>query len=352
MENSNRKDLGVFLQDKKDELAKRVIEKQWELHPEFDTIFDAEGRKKCLEDTKYHISYLSDACLHNSVTLFKEYTSWLKVLMDSLGISLDSVKENYKILGETIEQAGPLGIGEKAKKILKESLDYAFSQPKEPESYLSPDKPLGEEAMNCLNLLLGGRRREASDEIIRLTEEGVTPKELYLNLFQPIQLEVGRLWHINKISVAQEHFVTASVNMLISQLYPLIFSSQRNGKSFIGASIGKELHEIGIRMVTDFLEMEGWDTYFIGSNTPVSTVLNEIKTKKPDLLGLSVTISAHLKDLSSLVSLIREDPEIASIPILVGGYPFNLDKDLWEKMGADGYAKDAEEAVRLSEDLV
>lgn len=352
MENASMETLGGYLQEQKELLAEKVIQRQWELHPEFDTIFDASGKEKCLEDTKYHITYLSDACLHNSLALFNEYTSWLKVLMESLGVPLDSVKENYTILGETIENEAPRGIGEKAESILKEALEYAFSQPDAPESYLSPDNPLGKEAMYCLNLLLAGKRREASEEILHLTEQGVTPKELYLHCFQPIQLEVGRLWHLNKISVAHEHFVTASVNMLISQLYPLIFSSQRKGKSFIGASIGKELHEIGIRMVTDFFEMEGWDTYFIGSNTPVLSVLNEIKIRKPDLVGFSVTISAHLKELQHLIRLIKEDPEIADTPIMVGGYPFNLDRELWKKMGAHGYAGDAEAAVEQAEELI
>ncbi|MDZ7776615.1 MAG: hypothetical protein U5L09_13885 [Bacteroidales bacterium] len=54
----------------------------------------------------------------------------------------------------------------------------------------------------------------------------------------------------------------------MSQLYPYIFNSQRVGKSMVAATVGGELHEMGIRMVADFFEMEGWDTWYLGANAP------------------------------------------------------------------------------------
>jgi methanogenic corrinoid protein MtbC1 len=38
--------------------------------------------------------------------------------------------------------------------------------------------------------------------------------------------------------------------------------------------------------------------------------------------------------------------------IIVGGYPFRVDTDLWKKVGADGQAVDAETAVEMAEKLV
>lgn len=35
-------------------------------------------------------------------------------------------------------------------------------------------------------------------------------------------------------------------------------------------------HEIGMRMVADFFEMEGWDTYYLGANTPTRSILQTI----------------------------------------------------------------------------
>ena len=44
--------------------------------------------------------------------------------------------------------------------------------------------------------------------------------------------------------------------------------------------------------------------------------------------------------------------ECTDAKIIVGGYPFNIDKDLWKKVGADGQAVDAETALKIADNLV
>jgi methanogenic corrinoid protein MtbC1 len=118
----------------------------------------------------------------------------------------------------------------------------------------------------------------------------------------------------------------------------------------IAASIGNELHEIGIRMVADFFEMEGWNTYYLGANVPQNSFLQEIKNKKPNIVAISVTISFNLQNISALIQKIRKiDP---NVKIMVGGYPFLVDTKLWEKVGADASAQNAQEALKLAEKLV
>ena len=69
-----------------------------------------------------------------------------------------------------------------------------------------------------------------------------------------------RLWQINKITVAQEHYFTATSKLIMSQLYSRIFASNKNGLKFIAVCVNEELHEVGIRMVSNILELDGWDT--------------------------------------------------------------------------------------------
>ena len=40
------------------------------------------------------------------------------------------------------------------------------------------------------------------------------------------------------------------------------------------------------------------------------------------------------------------------VRILVGGYPFNIAGNLWQSVGADGYAPDAQQAIRVAEELL
>ncbi|BCR36698.1 hypothetical protein MPAN_015910 [Mariniplasma anaerobium] len=69
----------------------------------------------------------------------------------------------------------------------------------------------------------------------------------------------------------------------------------------VAVCVGNELHEIGMRMVADFFEMDGWDTFFIGSNLPVSEIIKELKLNSVDLLAISLTTAMQLDDVQQII---------------------------------------------------
>jgi methanogenic corrinoid protein MtbC1 len=214
------------------------------------------------------------------------------------------------------------------------------------------DAPHGVLAAAYLASLLEGERRQASELVLDAVEDGVSVKEIYLHVFQPCQREIGRLWQRNEVTVAEEHYVTAATQLIMSQLYPRIFSAETTGRRLVATCVGGELHEIGVRMVADFFEMEGWDTYYLGANTPTGSILETLESRQPDLLGISATITFNLDEVIDLVKEVRSAENGDGLPILVGGRPFLKTEGLWERVGADGYAPDAQEAIRKAEELL
>ena len=74
-----------------------------------------------------------------------------------------------------------------------------------------------------------------------------------------------------------------------------------------------------------------------------------IKEKQADILAVSMTMDVHRSEMESLVEKIRKPAnDLPSIKIMVGGYAFLNDPELWKKIGADGSASNATEAVRLA----
>ena len=67
---------------------------------------------------------------------------------------------------------------------------------------------------------------------------------------------------------------------------------------------------------------------------------------------ISATIGSHIGEVRDLVRSVRACSECRDPKIIVGGYPFRIDMDLWKKVGADGQAEDAETAVEIGEKLV
>ena len=98
--------------------------------------------------------------------------------------------------------------------------------------------------------------------------------------------------------------------------------------------------------------MEGWSTYYLGANTPAREVVGALVDRGGDVLAISATIASHVRDVAATIAAVRGEPACERVRIVVGGYPFNVDPDLWRRVGADASAGSAADAVRLAGDLV
>jgi methanogenic corrinoid protein MtbC1 len=198
-----------------------------------------------------------------------------------------------------------------------------------------------------LALLLAGGRREATKMIMDAMDQGADLKRIYLDVFQPALHTVGKMWMRNEITVAKEHFCTASTQSVMAMLYPRLFQVERKGLTAVAACVGGELHELGVRMVADFLELEGWDTYYLGANTPDKDVVAALLERNADLLALSVTMPYNVYLVQRLIQAVRAEPGLKNLKIMVGGYPFAIQVDLYRAVGADATAGNAEEALAV-----
>ncbi len=207
-------------------------------------------------------------------------------------------------------------------------------------------------ASDYLEFLLTGERQKAYQKIRDALKDGLSIRDLYIDIFQQVQYEVGRLWLINKISVAEEHFCTAATQSLMLELYPEIISSNGSGAKLIAACVGPELHEMGVRMVTDFFEMDGWDTWYLGSGVSDDQLIYAIKEKRPNLVALSATMSYHVPKVTELITSIRSAFPKDTPLLMVGGVPFNASPELWRTVGADLWADNAEHAVKVARESI
>ena len=135
-----------------------------------------------------------------------------------------------------------------------------------------------------LGALIGGQRFVCHGIVQDLIQRNISLDELYLDLFQKSMYQVGALWESNQLSVSTEHLATAITESLMTLAYPLLFAQERTGNSAIVACIAHEFHQLGAKMVADFMELAGWDSYFLGGNTPTGDILSLIAEKKPTVL--------------------------------------------------------------------
>ena len=320
-------------------------------YPEYSKKYKTRGKKKAYRDWLFHISYLKGAIDAAEPNLFVDYVIWCKKFFNSINFPEKYLLASFEILAEIYKKIDS-DFGKKAHSFITKALQKFPSLPHESNSFVEGDSHLGVLAQRYLNSLLRKDLSTASKLINDAVDEGVSIKDIYLYVFQPAQYEVGRLWQNNTINVATEHYCTAATQNIISRLYPHIFSGQTSDKKIIATSVSGELHELGIRMVADFFEMEGWDTYYLGANTPHSSLISMINEVKPDIIAISATISYHISEVVELIKKIQKKADYHDYKIIVGGYPFNKNKHLWETVGADSFATDANQAVKEANKLL
>ncbi|OON65831.1 B12-binding domain-containing protein [Hymenobacter sp. CRA2] len=227
----------------------------------------------------------------------------------------------------------------------------------EPEPLALPSvpevAPTGLQALadEYLRLLLLPDRPAACQLILEAARAGTDVRHLYLQVLQPVQQEVGQQWHRGEISVAQEHFCTATTQLLMGQLQPYLTGTPRNGRRLLAACVAGDLHALGLQMVADFLEHDGWDVYFLGASTPADTVLQTVADLQIDLVLTAASMPHHVPLVTELVSNLRHNPETQLTRVLVGGRPFSHDATLWQRVGADACASSAEQAVQVVRQL-
>jgi methanogenic corrinoid protein MtbC1 len=333
-------------------LAEKVTDAQLEQMPELRARYGATGRQHCIEDTTYHLRYLGEAVEFGDGELFADYIAWAKVMLAARGIGLHDLTANLQHIAEGLREEEASEMTASAIAIIDLVLARLESMPESIPSFVDADGALEDIARRYLDLIRAGKRLDADALVQQAVDAGTSLTDLYLRVFEPVQHEIGRLWQMNQITVAQEHFCTAAVQRSMSHLYSALFSGMPGRRRVVAACAGGELHEIGLRMVADLLESSGWDTVYLGANVPTESIIRTVAEAPTSLIAISTTITPNLRTLSKIIEALRADPVTAHVPIIVGGYPFRLSNALVARIGADGWAMNAAEAVRRANELV
>ena len=333
-------------------ISEAVVERQYALRPELRDRYGERGREKCVEDTQHHLAHLSGALLASSPALFDDYISWASGVMSVASVRAEDVRENLACLREVLGDRLPEGQADAAAGYVGSALGRLAEAPPEVPSFLPKDGALAGVAGEFLRLLLACDRHAAGRLILDAVDSGVSIRDVYLLVFRPCQREVGRLWEAGRITVAQEHYCTAATQVIMSQLAPRLFGTERKGRRAVIACVAGEAHEVGPRMVADLLELGGWDSIFLGGNVPLRGVVQTLVEHRADLLAVSATMTYHLQAVIDLIAAVREEPACAGVRVMVGGRLFDAEPGLWRRVGADGHPADAEQLCDVADALV
>ena len=312
--------------------------------------FGGNERLALVFDLEMHLAFLGEAVRLRVPRLFTEYASWTYQLLLTAQGDGNRFEACLHAMAALLRESGSGSWVDEALSDIDTACTTMRTAPLPDVSYWrdeNPHRALGEAFLDaCLHL----RRSQALALVQQAVHHGVAVSEIYTCVITPAMQELGRLWHQNRVSVAEEHYCTAVAQMVMAQLFPVIFDSDRKPVGrVVSACVAGELHEIGARMVADLFEMAGWDTTFLGADVPRDSVVDLLVETEAQVLAISVTLGANLGDASALIEAVRASPACAAVKILVGGAAFNVEPTLWRQMGCDGWAPDPAAALELAD---
>lgn len=347
---------GQLIKRQKRLLAEEIVEELYRRQPQQWDQFDSTIYDKSVRDVHYHLAYLAEALRWAEPILFLEYVLWVRSVFAGLGFPQDLLPLTIETMWTTVTERLPRHLADVVHVYLILAAEQLSQSQERQPSFLPTQGPLAGLARMFHAALLRGEQQRAYRLVMEAVEQGARIQDLYLDVFQPSQQEVGRLWQQNQISTVQEHFCTTATGAIISQLYPHLLQQAhaKNGHAMrrrcVAASPTGETHELGLRMVADFLQMDGWDVYFVGGNVPGAELVQAILETQTELLVLSTTMVYYIDNAATLIRRMRA--EAPHVKIMVGGYPFSLAPNLWKKIGGDATAPNALKAVEIARRLV
>jgi 5-methyltetrahydrofolate--homocysteine methyltransferase len=124
-------------------------------------------------------------------------------------------------------------------------------------------------------------------------------------------------------------------------------SPSKLGRVLIGTVHG-DLHDIGKNIVTFMLDINGFEVRDIGIDVPVQTFIDEVKSFKPAVLGLSGFLTLAFDSMKETIEAIEAAGLRKDLKIMVGGG--QIDDAVRSYTGADAFGTTAITAVSLCKD--
>lgn len=123
---------------------------------------------------------------------------------------------------------------------------------------------------------------------------------------------------------------------------------ESHGKVIIGTVEG-DIHDIGKNIVASLLRAAGFKVTDLGKDVPLQEFIEAARREDADIVGVSALLTTTMQKQRELIAKLKEAGIRGRIKVMIGGAPSNEE---WAKeIGADGYAPDATEAVKLARKL-
>ena len=218
------------------------------------------------------------------------------------------------------------------------------------KSQSEADSNLSDKAKELKAALMKGKK----DSIIRVTNECLEAGEEASYLLNDVLIpginEVGDLFEKGKYFLPQLIASAEAMKESIAILEPILQAGndKKQMPVIVIATVAGDIHDIGKNLVALMLKNYGYQVIDLGKDVPRDVIIDTAIKENAEIIALSALMTTTMKEMDEVVKLAKEKQVKAKI--IIGGAV--ITQDYCDEISADGYAKDASEAVKVATRLL
>ena len=297
------------------------------------------------------------------IMLLEESTSW-QDLEDYLNYMFKVISPGKRLIASIGDTAPPnteferlIYIGERFEKEGRLPLEPGIARPftvghiQQAAESVAP-KAVGEEDFKIIQEdVIKGDHEKITSDIREMLVKGFEPKKILNRGMLSAMERIGERFKDGTVFIPEVLHSARAMNMGLKVLEPHLASDDKesSGTIMIGTVRG-DLHDIGKNIVLTILKGVGFDTIDLGINVKIEDFVHQVADKKPDILGMSALLTTTMSEMKNVIDALAEAGLRQSVKVMVGGAPVN--EKFARDIGADGYARDAGDAISLVKQLI
>jgi 5-methyltetrahydrofolate--homocysteine methyltransferase len=199
--------------------------------------------------------------------------------------------------------------------------------------------------------VIEGRHRDIESLVREICKTGISPDTVIQEGLIAAMDTVGRRFSAGEIFVPEMMVSAMTMKLGLNIVKPLITGEAGEPKGIVlMGTVKGDLHDIGKNIVVMMLEGAGFRVFDLGVDIDVEKVVAKVAEIRPQVLGLSALLTTTMPEMRRVIEELRARGLRDRVKVMVGGAP--VDAAFAEKIGADGYGKDAVQAVALARSFV
>jgi 5-methyltetrahydrofolate--homocysteine methyltransferase len=181
-----------------------------------------------------------------------------------------------------------------------------------------------------------------------LIDAGVAPQEVLQQGLAEAMLEIGRRWNAGDVFLPEVVAAAEIFKQCNTIVEPALVEAggQTLGHMVVMATVKGDLHDLGKNMVGAMLKTAGFQVHDLGKDVPAETIVEAVREMEPTIVGLSSLLTTTVPEQRGVIEALEQAGLRRGVKVMVGGAP--VTEDWATQIGADGYAPNAPEAVKLA----